>query len=80
MHRMIALALTLAASAAIGPALAAPGSIDLPAPIGIEQVSGGCGRGGYRDGYGYCRPNRRAVYRRCPYGYHLNAYGCRRNY
>ena len=51
-----------------------------PTPAPIELASGGCGPGGHRDAYGYCRPNARPIYRRCPYRYHPTPYGCRPNF
>lgn len=65
---------------------AAPG-MALPRSGSIELVSGGCGPGGHRDPYGYCRPNGpygygygRPVYRGCPPGMHPTPYGCRPNF
>ena len=45
----------------------------------ITLVSGGCGPGGFRDRFGYCRP-RFARARFCPPYTHPTPYGCRRNY
>jgi len=49
---------------------------------GIVLVDGGCGPGGFRDYYGYCRPKRiyapvRPRYYGCPYGFRPTPYGCR---
>ncbi len=66
---------------AIFGAQAAPSGVVAPGVSGgIELVSGGCGAGGHRDGYGHCRPNYRPEYRRCPPYTHPTPYGCRRNY
>ena len=68
--------------AAAGPAVTGPGAT---APAGgIVLVDGGCGPGGFRDYYGYCRPKRiyapppppRRFYG-CPYGFRPTPYGCR---
>ena len=49
---------------------------------GIELIAQGCGPGGHRDRFGYCRPNYAPPprYRGCPPAYHPTPYGCRRNY
>ena len=75
-------------SAAVGlagaqAASAAPFPSGVMAPSGgIILVDGGCGPGGFRDYYGYCRPKRFYApppprYFRCPYGFRPTPYGCR---
>jgi hypothetical protein len=50
----------------------------------IVKVEGGCGPGGHRDRFGYCRPNYPPppppAYYGCPPYTHPTPYGCRRNY
>lgn len=74
---------TLGMSMAGGAQAASPASarmLSVPASGAIELVSGGCGPGGFRDRFGYCRPIRGPVYRGCPPGFHPTPYGCRRNF
>ena len=63
---------SLALAGVAGSANAAPAVPNLPLPSNLIQVSGGCGSGAYRDGWGYCVPN----YYRSPawYGYGYNPY------
>lgn len=78
----LALGMTLAVSQAQAAGFGAAALPPAGSPAAVEQVSGGCGPGGHRDGYGNCRPNRPppGAYRRCPPGFHPSPYGCRRNY
>lgn len=56
-------------------------SAPLPASSAIVLVDGGCGPGGFRDRFGYCRPKPRGYYRRfCGPGFHPTPYGCRPNF
>jgi hypothetical protein len=57
--RLAALTLigSLALAGVAGSANAAPAMPNLPAPSNLIQVSGGCGPGAYRDGWGYCVAN-----------------------
>jgi hypothetical protein len=48
---------SLALAGIAGPASAAPAVPNLPQPSQLIQVSGGCGPGAHRDGWGYCAPN-----------------------
>ena len=70
--------LSLAAALALGsfaPAMALPSVPALPGHDAVIPVRDGCGPGGFRDGYGYCRPIYRP--RACPPGYHLGRNGDR---
>ena len=75
-------ALTLAVGFGFGltAVRAAPVAAGRIAPgAGIVLVEGGCGPGGHRDRFGYCRPNYVPPprYYRCPPYYHPTPYGCR---
>lgn len=55
----------------------------LPGAGPIIKVEGGCGPGGHRDRFGYCRPNGYYAppprYYRCPPYTHPTPYGCLRD-
>ena len=80
MLRVLSAAL-LSASCLAGASASAATSEVLPTQrdAAIVLVDGGCGPGGFRDRFGYCRP--KPIYRRfCPPGFHGTPYGCRPNY
>ena len=81
MKKIVAYSFAIAVGfAGLGAAQAAPLTVPAGSGSHIELVSGGCGQGGHRDGYGRCRPNFRQEVRRCPPGTHPTPGGCRRNY
>ncbi len=54
----------------------------LPGGPALTLVEGGCGPGGFRDRFGYCRPRRGPPprYYGCRPGMHPTPYGCRPNF
>jgi hypothetical protein len=84
MRKVLALAIVATVGLAAANEAQAMAAFGVPQTDGssIQLVSGGCGPGGFRDRFGYCRP--RGYYppppRRCPPYTHPTPYGCRRNY
>lgn len=87
MKTIFAAALLMTSLAGLGAASAAMPVVPSSASANpaIIQVAGGCGPGFHRGPYGGCRVNRGRVFRppvvvgrRCPPGFFMSRFGCRR--